>query len=768
MLLALAAALAALAAPALAGSPVPGQFSAVDMLTTPRPHAALAAPGGQYALNVVDQWDEESDVTTRTVYLLHPHDRDAHPEPLFSGRTSEAAEVLWLSNETVAYLNGSALYHFSVAPDSSKRVIHLLDFPEGIEPSAIQYNTESRTLAFSGAVWTENLDFEQTAAGDKAYANRGDTGQVYDDLFVRHWDTWRVPGRVYTIGTTVLRRRSDRSFESDHEFTNILNGTGLYSQADAIAADQFSLSPTHIAFALKPPHLQIATHTRLDVHLQPLDQPGSRPIQLTPGEHGAISGVEFSPDGKKIAWLEMAQDGYESDRRVVVVHTLSGSKFGSSVRWTQEWDRSPSDITWALNSESLYVLAEYNGRVRPYHLSTPGRLPTPIAFRGSTAAISPIDDDDSLFILSVSSLVSPIEVYLLDLVEGGVSGDPDKQPPEAVHRLTDYSGAHINGRLDSFHGQELWFTGVDDRKVMAWVIKPRGWTEEDADKSYPLAFFIHGGPQGAWNDAWSTRWNLALYASAGYFVVAVNPTGSTGYGQEFTDRIAGHWGDRPYQDLVAGYFAALDKYPEIDPNRTTALGASYGGYMINWINGHNVFGFKALVYHDGILSTVDTYYSTEEVWFPNHDFQGTLIDNRANYEKWSPLNHVAEWNTPQLVIQGGQDFRLAESQAIGTFTALQLQGVPSRFLYFHDENHWVLKPTNSRRWHHEVLRWLDEWVGAGKRHVDPEAEATEVEGDVSGLFYDDFSDIVGGAEAFVEDVAASVVEGVEELVEMVL
>lgn len=230
-----------------------------------------------------------------------------------------------------------------------------------------------------------------------------------------------------------------------------------------------------------------------------------------------------------------------------------------------------------------------------------------------------------------------------------------------------------------------------------------------------LAFLIHGGPQGAWNENWSTRWNPAVYASAGYFVVAVNPTGSTGYGQEFCDRIQNHWGDRPYQDLLAGYQAALDKYPHIDANRTAALGASYGGFMINWINGHNTFGFKALVYHDGMLSTTDTAYSTEELWFPMREFGGMPSEVRDNYERWNPMNHVQNWKTPQLVVQGGLDFRLAESMGIATFTALQYQNISSRFLYFPDENHWVLKAHNSRRWHKEVLGWIDRYVGHGKK-----------------------------------------------------
>lgn len=226
---------------------------------------------------------------------------------------------------------------------------------------------------------------------------------------------------------------------------------------------------------------------------------------------------------------------------------------------------------------------------------------------------------------------------------------------------------------------------------MAWVINP-------GIKRAPLAFLIHGGPQGAWTDSWSTRWNPALFASQGYFVIALNPTGSTGYGQDFVDAIQYQWGGKPYQDLIAGYHSVLAHYNDyIDPSRTAALGASYGGYMVNWLQGHNP-GFSTFVCHDGIFDTTTSFYTTEEVYFPNHEF-GDPVTDRQVYEKWNPMNHVNEWSTPQLVIHSGKDYRLVASQGIAAFTALQVRGVPSRLLYFPDENHWVLKPSNSVKWH---------------------------------------------------------------------
>ena len=284
-------------------------------------------------------------------------------------------------------------------------------------------------------------------------------------------------------------------------------------------------------------------------------------------------------------------------------------------------------------------------------------------------------------------MTSPSDEYILDLKS-------DSKPQAITH----WSAKHLGSRLRGLGAEEFWFKGADDLDVMGWAIKPKGWSPRDKN-SWPLAFLVHGGPQSAWEDAWNTRWNPALFAAQGYFVIMINPSGSTGYGQEFTDRIQNEWGGRPFKDLLAGYRYALKRYPEIDPERTAALGASYGGYMINWINGHNDFGFKALVCHDGLLDTTESYFSTEEVWFPTQEFGGPPWQTRMTYEKWNPINHVAEWSTPQFVIHSAKDYRLVDSQGLGAFTALQVQGVPSRLLYFPDENHWVLKPSNSRRWH---------------------------------------------------------------------
>jgi dipeptidyl aminopeptidase/acylaminoacyl peptidase len=250
------------------------------------------------------------------------------------------------------------------------------------------------------------------------------------------------------------------------------------------------------------------------------------------------------------------------------------------------------------------------------------------------------------------------------------------------------------------------------------LVKPAGFVE---GKKYPLAFLIHGGPQGAWGDSFSFRWNPEIFAGAGFAVVAINPHGSTGYGQAFTDSIKLNWGSLPYEDLDRGLTHVLKTYTYIDDRRVAGLGASYGGYMVNWINGHSK-RFRALVNHDGVFSTLNVFYTTEELYFPEHEFGGPAYVPRALriYERWSPSNFVRNWRTPTLVIHGGRDFRLVDGEGLSTFTALQRQGVPSRLVYFPEENHWVLQPANSLRWHREVLDWITEWTSEEKARVTEE------------------------------------------------
>jgi dipeptidyl aminopeptidase/acylaminoacyl peptidase len=292
------------------------------------------------------------------------------------------------------------------------------------------------------------------------------------------------------------------------------------------------------------------------------------------------------------------------------------------------------------------------------------------------------------------SFTSPAEIYVLNL--------KNKKFKKFSHFNDKLLAQCKFGQVDEF-----WFTDRDGIKVHGWILKP---VDFNPNKKYPLAFYIHGGPQGAWLDEFHYRWNLELAPSHGYVAVAINFRGSTGYGDVFKQSISLHWGDRPFYDLMDGLAYVLKRYKFIDQNRIGALGASYGGYMIYYLMGKAPNRFDAFIAHDGVFDLTSMYYSTEELWFPEHEFGGTPWQNPSLYEKFSPSTYVSNWKKPILIIHGSQDFRVPLCQGIGAFTAAQRLGIPSKFLNFPYEDHFVLKPADSELWHKEVFSWLDKWV----------------------------------------------------------
>ncbi|HZM50483.1 MAG TPA: S9 family peptidase, partial [Vicinamibacteria bacterium] len=334
------------------------------------------------------------------------------------------------------------------------------------------------------------------------------------------------------------------------------------------------------------------------------------------------------------------------------------------------------------------------------------------------------EDDARVPIFAVAAAGGPVR-----LVAGGVSFSdvrtaPDGRtlfataatlthPAEIVRVGTDGTGptpvTHANDAvLEPFRllpGENVRYTGAAGKTVQAWIVKPADF---DPARRYPLLVLIHGGPQGEWGESWSYRWNPQVFASAGYVVFMPNPRGSVGWGQEFIDDVNGDWGGRAYEDVMRGTDFA-EALPYVDKGRTAAAGASYGGYMVDWIAGHTD-RYRVLVTHDGVFDLRSMYGATEELWFPEWEFRGTYWANPEMYERWSPSRFVQGFKTPTLVVHSELDYRVPLEQGLGMFTALQRQGVPSRLLVFPDEGHWVLQPANGVRWYREVLGWLDRWM----------------------------------------------------------
>ena len=480
--------------------------------------------------------------------------------------------------------------------------------------------------------------------------------------------------------------------------------------------DQYSFSPDskEIAYTSNIDEVQ-ATSTNSDIFIVPVT--GGTPKKITTNP-GSDSTPIYSPDGKYIAYRSQLRGGYESDRFRLMLYERATGKITDM---TPNFDRWVDSMVWSPNSNTIYFTAENEGEAPIYQIDITEQNPWPEAIvTGFNDSPTPTPDGTTL-VFDRMSIAAPNEIYHASLdheqstghmrckghaAMPGVYSECVQAKAQPLTKLND----PILSQVQMQPLETYWFTGALKEKVQGFVVKPPNF---DPSKKYPVKYLIHGGPEGAWGDDWSYRWNPELFAANGYVVVMVNFHGSTGYGQKFIDAINGNWGGPPYQDLMLGLDYAEQHYPFIDKDRECALGASYGGYAINWMEGHTT-RFKCLVSHDGMFNSESAYGTTEELWFNEWEFKGTPWTNRALYEKWSPHMYATNFKTPILVVHGQLDYRLDVSEGFQLFTTVQRLKIPSKMLYFPDEGHWVLKPQNSRLWYKTVNDWVDEWTKPSK------------------------------------------------------
>jgi dipeptidyl aminopeptidase/acylaminoacyl peptidase len=416
----------------------------------------------------------------------------------------------------------------------------------------------------------------------------------------------------------------------------------------------------------------------------------------------------YSPDGRYIAYRTQQRPGYESDRFRLMLYDR---KTGEKKNLTEDFDRWVGSYVWEPDSKRLDFSAEDEGSGPIYSVSLSGELEGLVRGYYDDLTVTP---DGKQLLFSRMSVQAPTEIFrvgidksVIVLMDCLVS--PGKYPLQNCfrdsHPLTRMNDA-ILSQVAMSPLEPFWFEGAKGDKVEGFLVKPPNF---DPSKKYPVKFLLHGGPEGAWGDDWSYRWNPELFAANGYVVIMINFHGSTGYSQKFVDAINGDWGGAPFEDLMKGLDYAEKTYPFIDKDRECALGASYGGYMANWLLGHTD-RFKCIVTHDGMFNPVSAWGTTEELWFNNWEFKGTPYTNPEMYEKWSPRNAAKNFKTPTLVVHGQLDYRLDVSEGFQLFTTLQTMGVPSKMLYFPDEGHWVLKPQNSQLWWKTVSDWVDQWT----------------------------------------------------------
>jgi dipeptidyl aminopeptidase/acylaminoacyl peptidase len=508
---------------------------------------------------------------------------------------------------------------------------------------------------------------------------------VFDRLLYRHWTSYKRGKRSHIFITSADGGATSRDLTpGDFDAPEFSLG----------GQDDYAFSPDGQEICYTSNHDKVeATSTNNDLWIVPVN--GGAAKNITADNPASDSTPLYSPDGKYIAYRAQKRPGYESDRFRLMLYDR---KTGAKENLTDDLDLWVGTFTWTSNSKEIHFSAEEQGRSPIYKLRlNPINEPRLAPYQGFfDDDLVPTPDGNSL-LLTRMSLQAPSEIYKVN-----ITYPSNEHGPTQLTHLNDA----VLSQIAMSPLEHFYFPGAHGDSVQGFLVKPPNF---DPNKKYPLKFIIHGGPEVPMGDLWSYRWNAQLFASSGYVVIMINFHGSPGYGQKFIDEINGDWGGAPYEDLMKGLDYAEKTYPFIDKDRECALGASYGGYMANWVLGHTN-RFKCIVSHDGMFNTYSAWGTTEELWFNNWEFKGTPYTNPEMYEKWNPRNFAKNFKTPTLVIHSQLDYRLDVSEGFQLFTTLQTMGVPSKMLYFPDEGHWILKPQNSQLWYKTVNDWVDQWT----------------------------------------------------------
>ncbi len=658
-------------------------FTVQDLLALRRIAEPEVSPDGRRLLFTMRTDDLRANTGHTSIWVLDTAKRGAVPQALTADDSHDGGAVWSRDGQFIYFLSarsGSAqVWRMTAAGANPVQVTNL-----PVDVGTFRVAPNGDRLVVSLEVFRDCDDLACTRQRLDVAAKSAATGVLYDRLFVRHWDAWS-DGRRSQLFAIAL----DAGGQAEGTPVNLCAGIdGDVPGKPFGGREDYAFSPDgkQVVFSARIAGVTEPWSTNFDLYA--VAATGGRPRDLTADNPAADTQPAFSPDGTTLAYLAADRPGFESDRmHLVLLDWAQGAKRAL----TDHWDRSIDAFAWSRNGKTLFATTDHLGQRPLWAIDAATGHSAAITGEGTVEAFAV--GPQSVF-YAASNLAHPNDLYSV-----GFGGGKTQQ-------LTKINQALLGERrLGEF--EQFSFPGWNDETVFGYVVKPADFKP---GQKYPVAFVVHGGPQFSLANLWHWRWNAETLAGAGYGVVLVDFHGSTGYGQAFTDSISGDWGGKPLEDLKAGLAAALQQYPWLDGERACALGGSYGGYMMNWIAGRWPERFKCLVSHDGIFDNRSMYYSTEELWFPEWEMGGTEYQNPAAYAKFNPMDLVANWRTPTLVIHGRLDYRVPYSQGLAVFTALQRRGVPSEFLFYPDENHWVLKPADRVQWYDTVIAWMNRWT----------------------------------------------------------
>jgi dipeptidyl aminopeptidase/acylaminoacyl peptidase len=660
-----------------------------DLAGMERVSSPTLSPDGRVLVFAQRSVDMAANSSSTALYVRNVATRDNAPPRRLTPEgwnvnspsvSADGREVYFLSAK-----NGSQqLYSIALEGGAPRQLTDV-----ALDVGSYHVSPDGRRVAFGADAFLDcAADFACTK--DRLAAREADkaTGVVYDQLFVRHWDTWADGRRsqlfVADLPTGAGAKPVDRAVALTAGLDGDVPGKPFGGAEDyAWAPDGRSL-----VASIKVAGREEAWSTNFDLYQLPADGQG-QPVNLTAGNPAWDAGPVFSDDGGTLYYRAMKRPGFEADRFALMALDLASGKHREIAA---DWDRSPSQVAVSADGRALYVAAQDTGDYPLFRVDIGSGVVEKIIGEGS---VSSFDIAGPTLAFARNSLATGDVIHVASL-DG-----------EGQRAITPDASARLPG-VAFGEAEQFSFKGAGGDTVYGYVVKP--WNYREGER-YPVAFLIHGGPQGSFGNGWSYRWNPQTYAGQGYAAVMIDFHGSTGYGQAFTDAISGDWGGKPLVDLQKGWEAALERYDFLDGDRACALGASYGGFMINWIAGNWNEPWKCLVNHDGVFDTRSMGLVTEELWFSEWENGGTVAEKPEAYERHNPARHIDKWRVPMLVVQGEKDYRVPIDQGLSTFTALQRQGIESQFLYFPDENHWVLKPANSVQWHDTVNAWLKKHIG---------------------------------------------------------